>query len=99
MANAIIKALIKLVKKFVGLLLVPINVIITNALPDINGVLSYVYNFFNTCFGFVGFVIDSLCIPQPVIAFCVGTLIFKTTISLSTFTVKLAVKWYHALMP
>lgn len=97
MINAIVKGLFKLVTKFINILLIPINLLITTMLPGFSNMLGYVTNFFNTIFNYVGFIMNSLFISNEVISFLILYWTFKLTFPYAVYLVKLVVKWYDKL--
>lgn len=97
MINAILTGIFNVVTKFISVLLLPINLLVTNMLPDFNNMLSYVASFFNTCLTYVGFIIDSTFISPEVISFLILFWVFKLTFPLAVYAIKLVVKWYNNL--
>lgn len=97
MINAIVKGIFKLVTKFINILLIPINLLITNMLPGFSNMLSYVSNFFNSIFNYVGFIMNSFLIDTDVISFLILYWTFRLTFPYAVSLVKLVVKWYDKL--
>lgn len=99
MINKIITGLISLVSSFVGVLLSPIDSLVANYLPSINSALTAIQNFLAYCVSAIGWVISALGIPSTVISLIITYYSFALVVPLLVHGVKLAIKWYRALMP
>ena len=69
MINAILTGIFKIITKLILLLLSPINTLITNMLPSLNTMFSYVNQFFTMCATFFGYIVDSLFLSNEVVSF------------------------------
>lgn len=89
-----------LIIKLVNVLLSPINLLITNLLPQevVNG-LNSIGGFFQTISNGIGWVVSASGIPTSAIAIIVATMVFKLTVPLLVHATKLAIKWYDKLKP
>ena len=99
MINAILKGLFKLVISLVSIVLYPIDVIINAAFPSISSALSYIATMFQYVESFFSYILSWLHLPDALITLIVGYTVFRLTIPFAVHTTKLAVKWYHMLMP
>lgn len=97
MINAIITGVFKIITKFISILLLPINLLITSMLPGFNDVLLYVSNFFSQSSKFLGWIVDSLMLSPEVVNFLILYWTFKLTFPLAVYSIKLVVKWYNSL--
>lgn len=99
MINKILIGIISLISSLVNVILSPIDSIITANLPGLSSAL----NSFSTFLGYIsngiGWVIDSFAIPSAVISLIVAYYIFKLTVPLLIYTIKLIIKWYDKLKP
>lgn len=97
MINKILIGIFKVVTKLVSVLLAPINLLITNMLPNFNTMLNYVASFFNMVSTYVGYILDSFLLYNEVISFIILFWVFKLTFPLAVSGIKLVVKWYNNL--
>lgn len=97
MINAILKGMFSLVINFINILLTPINTIISNMLPGLNTILSYIGSFFSMVGQYFGWLTNALLIDSEVLSFLILYWTFKLTFPLAVSTIKLVVKWYNAL--
>lgn len=97
MINAILTGIFKIVTKLIALLLLPINLLITNYLPNFNNMLSSVSSFFRLPIQYIGFITDSLFLSSETISFLILFWTFKLTFPLLVSAIKLVVKWYNNL--
>ena len=99
MIKALLKGIIKLIVKLVGVILSPIDLLIENSLPSLASAFDSIAYFFQTVSNGIGWVISASGIPSSAIVIIVATLTFKLTVPLVVATVKLAIKWYDKLKP
>lgn len=97
MINAIINGIMSLIISLVNIIMLPIDTLISSALPDLSNGINWINTFLNTCLTYIGWCIDFLCIPTDLINLVVLYLTFKLTYPLVVYTIKLAIKWYNAL--
>lgn len=96
MINAIIKGIFKLIMGLVNLLLLPIDALITQFLPDVASALNHVNDFFDLIGSYLPWVISYTGLSDlmsPVILI----ITFILTVPLMVKTIKLALKWYNKL--
>lgn len=100
MIAKLLSAIMSLIIKLVGVLMAPINVIINQFLPsEITNALNSIGGFFQTVSDGIGWVISASGIPATAIAIIVATMVFKLTVPLLVYVVKLALAWYDKLKP
>lgn len=99
MANAIIKALFKLLMKLVVIVLTPLDLLIKNLLPDLSNVLAKVNSFFDLLIDYASFGVSYLGLTTETLSIITLLLTLILTIPLAVHVIKLAIKWYNALMP
>lgn len=97
MIKAIIKGIMSLIISLVQVLLVPIDTLIEQFLPDLSNALSGIAAFLNLCGQYVGWVIDFTGLSPETISLIIAYFTFKLTVPLLVSTVKLAIRWYNAL--
>lgn len=96
MINAIIKGIFKLIMGLVNLLLLPIDALITQFLPDVASALNHVNDFFDLIGSYLPWVISYTGLSDlmgPVILIVT----FILSVPLMVKTIKLALKWYNKL--
>lgn len=97
MINKILIGIFKVITKLISVLLAPINLLITNMLPNFNSMLSIVGNFFSQVGTYTGYVLDSLLISNEVVSFLILYWVFKLTFPFLVYSIKLIIKWYDKL--
>lgn len=99
MIRAIINGIFSLIISLVGVILAPIDSLIETALPTLSGAISAVGSFLQTCTSAIGWVLSCFGLSSACISLIVVYFTFKLTIPIVIHTVKLAIKWYHMLVP
>lgn len=100
MIAKLMSAIMNLIIKLVNVLLTPINLLISQFLPqEITDGLNSIGGFFQTISNGIGWVVSASGIPSTAIAIIVATMIFKLTVPLLVHATKLAIKWYDKLKP
>lgn len=97
MINSILKGIFGIITKLISILLTPINLLISNFLPDINSALVSIRQFFNIVFSGVSYCLDSFMITRTTINFLIAFWTFKLTFPLLVYIFKLIVQWYNNL--
>lgn len=97
MINKLLMGVFKLVISLVNVILTPINLLITNYLPDLSNALALIRQLFNLAFTYIGWVLDSMFVSRETISLLIAVLTMRLTIPLAISAVKLAIKWYNAL--
>lgn len=83
----------------VRLLLAPIDFILAQLIPNYGNALQSVQGFFNIISNVIGWVISFSGIPVAALSLLAAYLIFKYTVPLQIYFLKLAGKWYARLKP
>lgn len=99
MINAILKGIMNLIIGLVGILLMPIDLAIKAALPDLSSAISAVGKYFQLALQNIGFVISITGLSTTAISLLVLYYTFKLTLPLTFSLIKLALKWYDKLKP
>ena len=97
MINKILVGIFKVVTKLISVLLAPINLLITNMLPNFNNMLSIVGNFFSQVGTYTNYILDSFLISDEVVSFLILYWVFKLTFPFLVYSIKLIIKWYDKL--
>lgn len=97
MINKILIGIFKIITKLIAVILAPINLLVTNYLPNFNSMLSLVGNFFTQVGTYSGFILDSFLLSNEVVSFLILYWIFKLTFPFAVYSIKLVVKWYNSL--
>lgn len=97
MINAIIKGVISLISTLIGVVLAPIDLLISSAIPQLDTALTSFATLLNVVGASIGWVISAFAIPTSVISLIVAYYIFKLTVPIVIYTIKLVVKWYDKL--
>lgn len=95
----LIKALFKVIKLLINLVLLPLNLLVQNVFPDTANLISNVNSFFTKITEGVLWVKSWLPFTDTFYIILVSVLVFKFTVPLIVHTIKLVVKWYNALKP
>lgn len=77
----------------------PLITLVINLLPTFNDLYSHLQTLFNIVSPYIGYILDFLFISQPVFTYIILSLIFKVTIRLQVYIMKLLLKWYKAIFP
>lgn len=97
MINKILIGIFTIITKLIGVILAPINLLITSMLPNFNSMLGLVGNFFNQVGTYTGYILDSFLINNEVVSFLILYWVFKLTFPFAVSSIKLIVKWYDKL--
>ena len=99
MINAILKGIFSLITSLVNVLLYPIDMIISNALPSLQSALNAIGSFLTIVSSSIGWVLSVFGLSSECLSLIVLYFTFKLTIPLTVYVIKLAIKWYHMLAP
>lgn len=97
MINKLLMGMFKLIIGLVNILLIPINLLITNYLPELSTALSLIKQLFNYCFTYIGWVLDSMFISSETVSLLIAVLTMRLTIPIAINSIKIAIKWYNSL--
>lgn len=99
MINAILTGIFKLIIGLVSIILAPIDLLITNALPSLDNALTGVANFFIYIGSSIGWVISLTGLSSETLSLIVLYFTFKLTAPMLFYMIKLALSWYNKLKP
>lgn len=99
MINAILKGIFKLVTSLVGVLLTPIDNLISTSLPDLQTGLNAIGEFLSLATSSVGWVLSVFGLSSECLSLIVLYFTFKLTVPLTISTIKSAIRWYDKLKP
>lgn len=99
MINAILTGIFKLIIGLVSIILAPIDLLITNALPSLDNALTAVASFFTYIGSSIGWVISLTGLSSETLSLIVLYFTFKLTAPMLFYMIKLALSWYNKLKP
>lgn len=99
MINALLTGIFKLIIGLVSVILSPIDLLITNALPSLDNALTAVANFFLFIGSSIGWVISLTGLSSDTLSLIVLYFTFKLTAPMLFYMIKLALSWYNKLKP
>lgn len=92
-----INVILTVISWVIEIILLPINLIIAQFLPSLDGVFSTVGEAFSIGFASIGWVVDLFGIPYFLIDFLISFYIFYLTVPLLIYFIKIVVKWFARL--
>lgn len=99
MINSLLTGLFKLIIGLVSIILSPIDLLITNALPSLDNALTGVADFFIYIGSSIGWVISLTGLSSDTLSLIVLYFTFKLTCPMLFYMIKLALSWYNKLKP
>lgn len=99
MINAILQGIMSLIIGLVSILLAPVDLAISAALPDLSSAISAVGSYFSLALQNIGFAISVTGLSSTAISIIVLYYTFKLTLPVTFYLVKLAIKWYDKIKP
>lgn len=99
MINAILTGIMNLIIGLVDVLLAPIDLAISAALPDLSIAISTVGSYFNLALQNIGFVVSLTGLSSTAISIIILYYTFKLTLPITFSAIKLAIKWYDKIKP
>lgn len=99
MINAILKGIFSLVTSLVGILLAPIDALISTALPSLQTGLNAIGSFLTLITSSIGWVLSVFGLSSECLSLIVLYYTFKLTVPLTIYTIKLAIRWYDKIKP
>lgn len=97
MIKAIINGLMSLIMSLVSVITIPIDAIISTALPDLSNALSSFGAVLNLIGDGIGWVISLTGISSTAISLIITYYVFKLTTPILFSSIKAALKWYNTL--
>lgn len=99
MINALLTGIFKLIIGLVSIILAPIDLLITNALPSLDNAITGVANFFTYIGSSIGWVISLTGLSSDTLSLIFLYFSFKLTAPILFYMIKLALSWYNKLKP
>lgn len=99
MIGAFFNALVTFVIQIIQVILSPLDTLITNNIPELSNILSFISAVIDYIISYIGFAIDVVGLTDTAIALIVAYWSFALTVPIAAWVIKFAVKWWHALMP
>lgn len=97
MINAILTGIMKIIMGLVSVVLYPVDALISQFLPGVNNMFSFITSAFNIVGQFFGWIIDATLINTEVVSFIILVLTFRLTVPLMVYAIKLGIRWYNTL--
>lgn len=97
MLNGLLQLILDFVIFVVNLILIPFDSLIESFFPDLSSALSSISSAFAVSLQYIGWIIDSVGLESITVILIVDYFIFKLTIPLQAYVVKIAVSWYNHL--
>lgn len=90
-------AFLKLVTTLVQILFIPIDAFIAAALPELNDMFIKIADLFEIILLGLGWAVSATGVPSAALALLGVYYIFKLTMPLNIWALKLGIKWLHEL--
>lgn len=97
MIESIFNVIIFIVFKVVQVILLPIDLLIENAMPELSTALDNVSQYFVYVGTYINWIFDMMMLGSFAIGLLSAYYVFKLTLPLNVWLVKLALKWYNTL--
>lgn len=97
MARAIVKGFLKVIISLTGILLSPIDNLISSFIPGLSNIFQAIGGFFTIVSSSLGWVISLTGLSSTALSFIVIYYTFKLTAPIASYMIKLAIKWYNAI--
>lgn len=95
--NSFLQIILDLIIFLVNTILSPIDLLISGLVPNYADTTILITNMLNVALNYVNYVLDSVGFESITILLLVNYLIFKLTVPLQIWVVKVAIKWYDKL--
>lgn len=82
-----------------NVLLAPINLLIVDVFPNLNQALIAISNLFDIISTYIYWAIDLFGLTPLACQMIIYYFTFILTVPVTVYVIKIAVKWYHYLMP
>lgn len=99
MIGKILSGIIGFVITLISYILGPIDALIADNIPVLNDFITSINGVINYCISCIGYVIDASGLTTEALLLIVAYYTFTITATFSASFVKLAIKWYKALVP
>lgn len=97
LVTKIFEGILSIILKLVGVILLPVNLLISAVLPDLSGALDIVTDYFDYIKSFVPLVISYTGLNTTTIGIIESLLVFMLVSPPIVHGIKIALKWYNAL--
>jgi len=97
--EAIFVAIFNVVSFLIHLILLPIDLLIESLLPELSEVFTSISDFLSLALSNVGYALSITGIPPAAIALVAAFWVFKLTLPINVWFIKLALGWWHKLKP
>lgn len=95
--NSIIQILYNLVLAFVNIILAPIDVLISTCFPWFSTAIEKLNQLIDLITPYISYLVNLTCLSNFALSIIIFTITFKVTSTVSTWFIKLAMKWYYKL--
>lgn len=95
----VFQAILYIVFTLIKLILLPFDLIIETFIPSVSNALETIGDFLVICAQSLGWAISASGIPYSAISLVATYFIFKLTLPLQMWFLKLAFKWYRTIKP
>lgn len=99
MVTKIIMAFLKIITKIVSIILLPIDLLISNFLPDVNYALNSITQFMNLPADVMGWVFSVLHVPTSALSLLLAYWVYKYAVVGATSGVKKVITLYQRFKP
>lgn len=99
MINALLTGIFNLIIGLVGIILSPIDLLISQFLPDLSSAFGAIGSMFSLVDGVMGFCVSVTGLSSETLSLIVLYWTFKLTAPLVVSAIKMSIKWYKALKP
>lgn len=99
MINALLMGILKIVISITEVILSPIDLAISNFLPNLSGYLDAFSNFLSLISQSIGWCISILGLSNEALSLIVTYYTFKLSAPMTLYLIKLALSWYDRLKP
>lgn len=99
MINIILTGFLNLVILLCKLILMPVDALISKAMPDLSTFFDAVNSLFSLLQSVIGFVVDLFGLSSLAISILITYYTFKLTVPITVHVIKFVVKWYNTLKP
>jgi len=97
--EVIISSIFNIISFLIHLILLPIDLLIANYLPDVSSLFANISEYIEIALTYVGFIISITGIPPAMIGLLAAYWTYILTIPIQVWFIKLAVAWWHRLKP
>jgi len=96
--NSLLTVIWSVISVFIKLLLLPLDLLLTNFIPQFSHLTTIVSDFFNLSLTYISWLIDACGIPPIVLSLALAYATFATTATLTMWGIKLVAQWKKAIL-